>query len=98
MASVTWQKSALDEVDDIGRRIAHDSFQAAVAFVTDVFPAVDVLELFLRSGRIVPEHKLDDVRELFVQVYRMIYRVTDDEVEVLTVQHGARRLGEIPGL
>lgn len=98
MATVTWTHPALDQLDEIRRYVARRSPGQAVRLAEQMFRATDRLALFPRSGRIVPEHKLDDVREIFVQSYRVIYRVSDDEVEILTVQHGARRLGDIPGL
>lgn len=98
MASVTWNDSALDEVEAIARGIRQDSPRAAADFVKQVFAASDRLELFPRSGRRVPEFERDDLRELIVRPYRLIYSVTVDRVEVRHVIHGARRLGDIPGL
>ena len=43
-------------------------------------------------GRVVPELGLQDLREILVGSYRVIYRVREDEVHVLTVHHGARLL------
>jgi toxin ParE1/3/4 len=98
MASVTWREPALDDVEDIRRRIARDSPQSAEAFVNRIFAATDRLELFPRSGRVVSGAERDDLREIFVHGYRVIYRIIDDEVEVVGVRHGARRLGDIPGV
>jgi plasmid stabilization system protein ParE len=39
-----------------------------------------------------PEVGREDIRELIVQGYRIIYRVLADAVEILTVHHGARLL------
>ena len=39
------------------------------------------------SGRKVPEHQRDDVRELLDTPYRIIYWVHSDRVDVLTVRH-----------
>jgi plasmid stabilization system protein ParE len=57
----------------------------------------DRLSQFPRSGRIVPELGRDDIREVIVQSYRVIYRLRGDEVEILTVHHSARRLDDPPG-
>ncbi len=43
-------------------------------------------------GRVVPAIDRDDIREIIVQSYRIIYRLLLDEVEILTVHHGARSL------
>jgi plasmid stabilization system protein ParE len=38
----------------------------------------------------------EDIREVIVQSYRVIYRLHRDEVEILTVHHGARHLETPP--
>ena len=45
-----------------------------------------------RSGSIVPEFERDDIRELFIHSFRLIYLVLPDEVQILTVIHGSRLL------
>ncbi len=55
--------------------------------------AVDQLMRFPRSGRIVPEVGLPDIRELLVQNYRVVYLLRADDIEILTIRHGARPLG-----
>jgi toxin ParE1/3/4 len=44
------------------------------------------------AGRRVPEYGRDDVREVIKRGYRVIYRVSDDQVEIITVRDGHRRL------
>lgn len=43
-------------------------------------------------GRVVPEWRQQDMRELFVGNYRLIYRVSDKMVHVVGIVHGARDL------
>ena len=43
------------------------------------------------AGQRVPELSRDDVREVFKQTSRIVYRVTDEQVDVLTVFEGHRR-------
>lgn len=98
MARVTWTDQALDDLDAICRLIARDSRQYAQRFFDRVFRTTDRLAQFPLSGRVVPEFNREDVREVIVHGYRVIYRVlADDEVEVLTVRHGARRLESLNG-
>jgi plasmid stabilization system protein ParE len=54
--------------------------------------AVDHLETFPRLGRMVPDFHHDALRELIVGDYRIIYRIVDDELRILTVVHGSRDL------
>ena len=44
------------------------------------------------SGAIVPEYGREDIRELFVHSFRIIYRTVGSEARILTVVHGSRLL------
>jgi len=90
MAKVTWTEQALDDLNSICLFIARDSFKYANLFSNRAFEAADRLELFPKSGRVVPELNREDIREIILGNYRIIYRIITDEVEVLTVHHGAK--------
>jgi toxin ParE1/3/4 len=60
--------------------------------VRRVLDATERLTAFPRSGRRVPEFSRDDLREVIMDPYRIIYRVTGDQVEIAAVRHGARPL------
>ena len=92
MAEVRWTPQAADDLDAIAEFISKDSPHHSSLFVLDVLQAVDRLTEFPKSGRVVPE--IDDplVREVILGSYRIIYRVRNHLVEVLTVFHGARLL------
>jgi toxin ParE1/3/4 len=51
-----------------------------------------MLAQFPRSGRIVPEYDDENVRELIVYSYRIIYRLQENEVVIAAVVHGRRNL------
>ena len=38
----------------------------------------------------VPEYEAEDIRELIEKPYRIIYRVKQDQIDVLAVINGAR--------
>jgi len=46
------------------------------------------------SGRKVPEYETEDIREFIEKPYRKIYRLKQDQIEVLAVIHGAQLLPE----
>ena len=96
MAQVTWTDQALDDLDAVCLFIARDSPQYAGVFAQRAFQVVGRLSEFPNSGRIVPEIGREDIREVIVQSYRIIYRVLQNaEVEILTVHHGTRLFGDI---
>jgi plasmid stabilization system protein ParE len=46
------------------------------------------------SGAIVPEFNRGDIREVFVHLFRLIYRIEGNEIRMLTVIQGRRKLPE----
>ena len=92
MAHVGWTPQALADLDAICLFIARDAPAMSSVFANRVFRATDRLAEHPRSGRIVPEAQRDHVREVIVGNYRIIYRLLDEDVQVLTVHHGARLL------
>jgi len=54
---------------------------------------IERLESFPKSGRLVPECDDPTIRELLHGNYRLIYRVVrEDQIELLTIFHGASLL------
>ena len=51
-----------------------------------------MLAQFPRSGRKVPEFDDDNVRELIVYSYRLIYRLTSEGILIAAIIHGSRNL------
>ncbi|MHC5935838.1 type II toxin-antitoxin system RelE/ParE family toxin [Nostoc sp.] len=92
MARVSWTSQALNDLEAIGDFIARDAPSFAQVFVNRVFQSVERLELFPRSGRVVPEIAQEDIREIIFGNYRIVYIVSNDEVNILTVFHSSRQL------
>jgi plasmid stabilization system protein ParE len=65
---------------------------AADAIVQNIRQAVDRLNMFPSGGRPMPSARRNDLRELLVRNYRVVYSVTQAEVvEIRAVYHDARR-------
>ncbi len=92
MARITWHPDALADIDEISEYIASDSPRHSREFAKRVFSATERLSRYPRSGRVVPELERQDVREIIVGDYRIIYRLLPNEIEVQYVIHGARLL------
>ena len=92
MAQVRWTPQAADDLEAICLFIARDSAQLAAIFADRVLRATDRLASYPRLGRVVPELAIEDIREIIVGSYRIIYRVRQDAAHLLTLQHGARPL------
>lgn len=98
--NIAWSREAGENLVDMEEFIARDSVERAVRFVDAL---IDHAELTLtdnpRSGRTVPEIGNPDIRELIFRGYRIVYRLNDDRIEILTVFEGHRllRLDESAG-
>ena len=93
MARIIWSPQALEDVESIRQFIAREAPRTARSFVQRIFDTVERLQRFPRSGGIVPEARNENLREIRVKKYRIIYRVLDDAaVEIVTVYHGSRLL------
>lgn len=47
---------------------------------------------FPRSGRMVPEYRREDIREVIERPYRILYRIKEDQIYVLAVLHSAQQI------
>lgn len=92
MARLTWTPQALDDIEAICEFIAKDAPRYAQIFATQVFSSAERIKIFPMSGRIVPEVGQQNIREIILGNYRIIYRIQDQEIQVLTVYHSARLL------
>lgn len=97
MTTLFWTERAQTDLASIRAFIEVDSPHYADVIVRRLLHAVDRLQDFPQSGRAVPEYSDPGIREVVLRPYRIVYRiVTEQEIHVLTVHHGAR--GELPSL
>ena len=92
MVGIRWTLQASQDLDSIVEFIAKDSPQYARLLAVDIFQAVERIAEFPESGRIVPELGDPVVREIILGNYRLVYRLQEKHIELLTVYHGARLL------
>ena len=90
-----WTERAAADLMAIGEYIAADNPTAARAWVEKLRQRGVKASKMPHAGRIVPEIARDDVREVFQRTYRIVYRVVDDGIVVLTVFEGHRLLGKL---
>ncbi len=84
--SVIWSPLATEKIRDIASYIALDNPSAAEQWIEKIFDAVKQLNDFPESGRIVPEIKRNDIRELVQGNYRVIYKVQNKDILILVVK------------
>jgi len=90
--------SGESDLSDIVSYIARHNRDAAVRLGTALIARTELLAEFPEVGRIMPESKRSDLREIIHRSYRIIYRVRRDQpiVEVVRFWHAARGFPQIP--
>ena len=97
---VSLSPSARRDLQDIVRYISLDSPERAIAFGQFLVSNTKRPEEFPEMGRVVPEFRKPEIREIIVRSYRVIYRVDHGErrVDVARFWHGARGTPEVLGM
>ena len=92
-----WSPAARDDLHDIVTFIARDDPNRAMSFGYELISETDRLQEFPGFGRIVPEYRNDNIREIIFRPYRIVYRVSHDAklCEIARVWHSARGLVQL---
>ena len=88
MTTVYWTpeaRSRLKEIQDY--IISQHAARAAKEVVTTLLSRTRQLETAPLSGHKLLDYPDDHIREILQRPYRIIYRVTEPQVEILTVMH-----------
>jgi toxin ParE1/3/4 len=95
---IVWTSLAADDLEEIARYISRDSHNYACGVAERVMAALDRVATFPNSGPVLPEMPdQDNIRQVIVQSWRVIYRVEREAIRVIAVLHGARLLDSIQG-
>jgi len=88
---ILWSTRSLKDIEEIVDYISKDSPAAARNFATKT-EAVMVLETFPTIGRIVLEYHNPNIREVLYRNYRIVYELSGNAANIVTVFHGSRML------
>lgn len=80
---VEWTRRALHRLEEIHDHIASDAPERAAAFCERLIAATEQLRAHPLSGPLLPEDAA--YRQLVVGGYRIVYRVAEREIYVMTV-------------
>ena len=89
---IIWSPLAIDRASEIAEYIAQDKPSAAANWIDTVFSKVEQLKSSPEMGRLVPEIKNNQFRELIYGNYRIIYRIGKKQISILTIRHGMQIL------
>jgi toxin ParE1/3/4 len=95
--AVIWDDEAIEDVRQIVHYIAQHNPSAAQKMGNVIFEKTRNLRYFPLSGKVFRKLHREDVREVPVPPYRIIYHVKEAHVvRILKVWHGAREEPKIP--
>jgi addiction module RelE/StbE family toxin len=92
--ALVWTERARRDLKAIDDYIADDDPVAAARWIDKLLAAGERAARLPLAGHIVRELQRDDVRQVLVRTYRFVYRVRDNQVDVLTVFEGHHLLPE----
>lgn len=87
-----YSRRALVDLQAIGRYIGRDDRNAAQRWLERLRSRAEAAARSPLVGRVVPELGRDDVREVFLRTYRIVYRVGVKEIVILRFVEGSQQL------
>lgn len=95
---IKWSETAEKDLISIMEYIAQDSPPVAYEKFMEIKEKASCLHAFPERGRIVPELKTQGIiqyRELIIAPWRIIYRITENIVHVLSVLDARQNIEDI---
>ncbi len=95
MVEVEITRPALNDIKVILHYVRKQSVQNAQRLQKELFQKIASLNALPERGQLVREVARDDIRQIKLYHYRIIYQ-TGDKVRILTIHHSARLLSNNP--
>jgi toxin ParE1/3/4 len=94
---IVFTKPTIEDLEDLVSFISRDDPNAGEKFGFALIEKAQNLSEHPFLGRMVPEFKIENLREIIHRPYRIIYRVREDQkmIEVLSVWHAARGIPKV---
>ncbi len=89
---VIWSQESLKQLIEIEIFISKDSPDRAAKFINKLIERGEKIKEYPYKGRVVAEFSVSEIREVFVKSYRIVYRISEDQIEILTVFEGHQML------
>ncbi len=96
MAKIIWTENALNDLESIAEYISKDSEYYARMMLRKLFFSTTLIQQYPLAGKMVPELKNTQIREIIHGSYRVNYEIKASEVYILTVHHQKMLLSNNP--
>lgn len=92
-----WTNEALIRLIEIEEYISEDSPTRAQKFTNQIIQKAESLKKHPQKGRVVPEFSILELRELIYKNHRIVYKIGQDSLNILTVfeSHRLIRISEL---
>jgi len=87
---VKWSSVAKADLREIYAFIKKDSQFYAQKVANEIIAKSEALESFPNMGRVVEELNNPNLREIIVYSYRLIYQISTESIEIVTLVHSRR--------
>ena len=84
---IVWSPQALEKAGELTNFIAEDSVNRANKWIETIFEKVEQLETLPMIGRKLPDQDDDNLRQLIIDNYHVIYRITKKEIRILVIRN-----------
>ncbi|MCK5369818.1 MAG: type II toxin-antitoxin system RelE/ParE family toxin [Cyclobacteriaceae bacterium] len=91
---IIWSPLSAERLEEIFDYISKDNLSTAKKFADKIFNKIETLTEHPRRGRKVPEANREEIREVFLGEYRIIYRVEKSKIIILTIRNFKQLLQE----
>lgn len=88
---VPWSYVAFGNLIEANKYISSENPEAVRKVINDIYETGNKIKEFPEKGRIVPEIRRNNIREVFCFEYRIIYRIESKRIFILTVRHMKQR-------
>jgi len=92
--ALIWSPDATSDLREIADYIALDKPDAARRWAQKLAALAEQAAALPFAGRRVPEFDRDEIREVIKRGYRVMYRVSDESVEIVAVLEGHRQVSD----
>lgn len=91
---IFWTPLAIGRLENIFEYISKEDTSSAYKMIDKIFKKVESLSKLPERGRKVPEANREEIREVFENSYRIIYRVDKKRIYLLSIRNFKQLLPE----
>ena len=93
MVRINWTIQAKNDLKSISDYISLDSKKYAKLQVLKIMKRTQILKSHIRIGKAVEEIQNQNIREIVLGNYRIIYKIINEtQIDILTIHHSAKNL------